>query len=271
MVDNVNAREQLISWRGSSAQYFTWFYIGTRPVWFFFVLYMAYRFGHVKLGPKDAKPEFSNTEYFTMLFAAGVAVGLFFYGVSEPLWHQNSHWFANSKYRNQDVSLCVRMRTKSIFLFVSLCSFVRIKMFCLCDPHRDHYRHHGCLSLCTSPPVFEAPIMVGSVCGGCRHLSSAERVAGRARVSGWRFCLWPSGCVRRCWWRRFHCRVFWRNFFSGVGVTQEFCRFLAALALLIFSCDSIQNLFLPFFIFCLVIFRLFAWRSSQTSVRSTSC
>jgi BCCT family betaine/carnitine transporter len=29
--------------------------------------------------------------YFAMLFAAGVAVGLFFYGVSEPLWHSDSY------------------------------------------------------------------------------------------------------------------------------------------------------------------------------------
>lgn len=40
--------------------------------------------------------------YFTMLFAAGIAVGIFFYGVSEPLWHQSSHWYANSDYRTQD-------------------------------------------------------------------------------------------------------------------------------------------------------------------------
>jgi hypothetical protein len=40
--------------------------------------------------------------YFAMLFSAGIGVGLFFYGVSEPLWHQSSHWFANSGYRSQD-------------------------------------------------------------------------------------------------------------------------------------------------------------------------
>jgi len=31
-----------------------------------------------------------------------VAVGLFFYGVSEPLWHQSSHWYANAGYHTQD-------------------------------------------------------------------------------------------------------------------------------------------------------------------------
>ncbi len=37
-----------------------------------------------------------------MLFSAGISVGLFFYGVSEPLWHQSSHWFAETGYRSQD-------------------------------------------------------------------------------------------------------------------------------------------------------------------------
>jgi len=37
-----------------------------------------------------------------MIFAAGVAVGLFVYGVSEPLWHRGSHWYATGKYHTQD-------------------------------------------------------------------------------------------------------------------------------------------------------------------------
>lgn len=37
-----------------------------------------------------------------MIFAAGVAVALFVYGVAEPLWHQNSHYFAQQSYRTQD-------------------------------------------------------------------------------------------------------------------------------------------------------------------------
>jgi len=37
-----------------------------------------------------------------MIFAAGVAVGLFVYGVSEPLWHQDSHYFVKAGYRSQD-------------------------------------------------------------------------------------------------------------------------------------------------------------------------
>jgi len=61
-------------------------------------------FGDVKLG-KDGpehKPEYSDSSYFMMVFCSGVAVGLFFYGVSEPLYHLNSHRYAAAGYHNDN-------------------------------------------------------------------------------------------------------------------------------------------------------------------------
>ncbi|WP_378945851.1 BCCT family transporter [Paracoccus sp. R86501] len=43
--------------------------------------------GSVRLGGPDATPDFSLTGWFAMLFAAGMGIGLMFYGVSEPLGH----------------------------------------------------------------------------------------------------------------------------------------------------------------------------------------
>ncbi|MFN4061871.1 MAG: BCCT family transporter [Paracoccus hibiscisoli] len=43
--------------------------------------------GQVRLGGPDATPDFSLTGWFAMLFAAGMGIGLMFYGVSEPLGH----------------------------------------------------------------------------------------------------------------------------------------------------------------------------------------
>jgi choline-glycine betaine transporter len=37
-----------------------------------------------------------------MIFAAGVAVGMFIYGTAEPLWHQQSHYYAQQGYHGQD-------------------------------------------------------------------------------------------------------------------------------------------------------------------------
>lgn len=92
---------QLDEWFAETIQYFTWFYIVGNPIMTFFIFWLAFRYGNIKLGHKDAEPEFSDMSYFAMLFSAGVGVGLFFYGVSEPLWHQNSNYFSEAGYRSQ--------------------------------------------------------------------------------------------------------------------------------------------------------------------------
>lgn len=89
-------------WYGTTIRLFTWFYILGNPVMTFFIFYVAYRFGHIKLGPQDAKPEFSDASYFAMLFSAGVGVGLFFFGVSEPLFHQSGNYYTTPGYRSQN-------------------------------------------------------------------------------------------------------------------------------------------------------------------------
>ncbi|RKE83813.1 BCCT family transporter [Rhizobium sp. AG855] len=43
--------------------------------------------GRIRLGGPDATPDYSNLSWFAMLFAAGMGIGLMFYGVSEPLGH----------------------------------------------------------------------------------------------------------------------------------------------------------------------------------------
>ncbi|WP_136064320.1 BCCT family transporter [Modicisalibacter radicis] len=43
--------------------------------------------GKVRIGGMEAKPDFSYAGWFAMLFAAGMGIGLMFYGVSEPITH----------------------------------------------------------------------------------------------------------------------------------------------------------------------------------------
>lgn len=43
--------------------------------------------GKIRLGGKDAKPDYTYTGWFAMLFAAGMGIGLMFYGVAEPMSH----------------------------------------------------------------------------------------------------------------------------------------------------------------------------------------
>eukprot|EP00980_Cylindrotheca_fusiformis_P001227 scaffold331_cov117-Cylindrotheca_fusiformis.AAC.5 len=114
MVDPAGSRTSLLEYRRQVSDLFTWFYVGTNPAFMvrsdellpvgkrFFILWVAYRFGDIRLGKKDETPEFDDVTYFAMLFSAGIGVGLFFYGVAEPLWHRESNWFAESGYHSQD-------------------------------------------------------------------------------------------------------------------------------------------------------------------------
>lgn len=52
----------------------------------FVMLYLAFsRFGNIPLGKDDEKPEFSRFSWIAMMFGAGIGVGIFFFGPSEPL------------------------------------------------------------------------------------------------------------------------------------------------------------------------------------------
>ncbi len=44
-------------------------------------------FGKVKLGPDDGKPEFSDFSWFSMMFGAGIGIGMLGYAAAEPIWH----------------------------------------------------------------------------------------------------------------------------------------------------------------------------------------
>jgi len=45
------------------------------------------KYGKIKLGADDEKPEFKRATWFAMLFSAGMGIGLLFFGVSEPVSH----------------------------------------------------------------------------------------------------------------------------------------------------------------------------------------
>jgi len=102
MAQPTKANDQLSDWTYGVTEKFTWFYIAANPAFTFFVIWLAIRYGDIKLGKKDEKPEFDDASYFMMLFSAGVAVGLFFFGVAEPLAHRNGNRFAEAGYHAQD-------------------------------------------------------------------------------------------------------------------------------------------------------------------------
>ncbi|WP_164234783.1 BCCT family transporter [Microbacterium hydrocarbonoxydans] len=67
---------------------FNWYYVLIAAFFVAFSLFLGFsRFGDIKLGGDDDEPEFSLMSWFSLLFAAGMGIGLVFYGVAEPLTH----------------------------------------------------------------------------------------------------------------------------------------------------------------------------------------
>lgn len=67
---------------------FGWFYLLTGLAILLFTVLIAFsRYGKIRLGDPGEKPEYSNFAWFSMLFSAGMGIGLVFWGVAEPIFH----------------------------------------------------------------------------------------------------------------------------------------------------------------------------------------
>ena len=65
-----------------------WFIMAAVSFMLFLSIWLALsKYGKIKLGHDDDEPEFSTVSWLTMLFAAGMGVGLLFWGTAEPLTH----------------------------------------------------------------------------------------------------------------------------------------------------------------------------------------
>ncbi|WP_102945127.1 BCCT family transporter [Stenotrophomonas sp. VV52] len=65
-----------------------WLYLLVVFITLSFLLYLAFgRLGSLRIGGEDAEPEFSNASWMAMLFAAGMGIGLVFWGAAEPVSH----------------------------------------------------------------------------------------------------------------------------------------------------------------------------------------
>ena len=70
---------------------FGWLYLLTVAFFIAFAFGIALsRYGRIKLGKDDDKPEFGNFQWFAMLFGGGIGIGLVFWSIAEPLMHYNS-------------------------------------------------------------------------------------------------------------------------------------------------------------------------------------
>ncbi len=80
---------EIFGWlRPTLTSTFDWFFLLSANVFVLFCLFLIISpWGSVRLGGKDAKPDYGYVGWFSMLFAAGMGIGLMFFGVLEPVYH----------------------------------------------------------------------------------------------------------------------------------------------------------------------------------------
>ena len=85
---------------------FSWFYVLAFSVFLGFLLILSVSsLGNIKLGNDEEEPEFGFLSWLAMLFAAGMGVGLMFFGVAEPLTHYLSDITAGTAEHKQQEAL----------------------------------------------------------------------------------------------------------------------------------------------------------------------
>ena len=85
---------------------FSWFYVLAFSVCLgFLVILSVSSLGNIKLGNDEEEPEFGFLSWLAMLFAAGMGVGLMFFGVAEPLTHYLSDITAGTAEHKQQEAL----------------------------------------------------------------------------------------------------------------------------------------------------------------------
>lgn len=72
-------------------------YVWSVSIFVLFLLYLMFsKFGSIRLGRNDSRPEYSFFSWMSMLFAAGMGIGLMYFSVAEPMQHFSGPVFAGN-------------------------------------------------------------------------------------------------------------------------------------------------------------------------------
>ena len=87
-----NEASAFFAWlRPAITNTFDWFFLSSANIFVLFAFFLCITpLGRIRLGGQEAKPDYSYAGWLAMLFAAGMGIGLMFFGVSEPMSHFSS-------------------------------------------------------------------------------------------------------------------------------------------------------------------------------------
>ncbi|MGV0927260.1 BCCT family transporter [Empedobacter sp. ULE_I145] len=83
-------------------------YIWSVTIFVIFLIYLIFsKYGNIRLGRNDSKPDYSFFSWISMLFAAGMGIGLMYFSVAEPMQHYSNEVFAGNSIvqRTKDAQL----------------------------------------------------------------------------------------------------------------------------------------------------------------------
>lgn len=79
-----------------------WVYVWSVTIFVIFLIYLLFsKYGSIRLGDNESRPEHSFFSWVAMLFSAGMGIGLMYFGVAEPMQHYTSEAFGVTEYVNK--------------------------------------------------------------------------------------------------------------------------------------------------------------------------
>lgn len=74
-----------------------WIYVWSVTIFVLFLVYLMFsKYGNIRLGRNNSKPQYSFFSWISMLFAAGMGIGLMYFSVAEPMQHYSDAIFSGN-------------------------------------------------------------------------------------------------------------------------------------------------------------------------------
>lgn len=74
-----------------------WIYVWSVTIFVLFLIYLMFsKYGNIRLGRNDSRPQYSFFSWISMLFAAGMGIGLMYFSVAEPIQHYSDAIFSGN-------------------------------------------------------------------------------------------------------------------------------------------------------------------------------
>lgn len=85
---------------------FSWYYISLLTACLLLCIGLIFsRYGSIRLGSDDDRPKYSNFSWFSMLFGAGIAIGILFFSIAEPIYHFQGNPFITAATDSKEAML----------------------------------------------------------------------------------------------------------------------------------------------------------------------